>query len=133
MCISCHNKTCLCNTLMTTRIVFIHTALFILHVTLAQHYNLNTVSSHNSPRTMAVAFIENFIQHTFSSKKAIYRKSCRTLLLHGGIRLERKKNNQKRKMWSAGHLCTALKQDKLLQLVKEKKKKKPKWNCQDPK
>lgn len=25
-------------------------------------------------------------------------------------------------MWSAGHLCTALKQDKLLQLVKEKKK-----------
>lgn len=27
-------------------------------------------------------FIENFIQHTFSSKKAIYRNSRRTLLLH---------------------------------------------------
>lgn len=89
--LNCHNKTCLCYTLMRTHIVFIHTAIFILHVTLAQHYNLNTISSHNSPRTMAVAFIENFIQHTFSSKKAIYRKSCRTLLLHGGIRLERKK------------------------------------------
>lgn len=30
-------------------------------------------------------FIENFIQHTFSSKKAIYRNSCRTLLLHWGF------------------------------------------------
>lgn len=32
-----------------------------------------------------IVFIENFIQHTFSSKKAIYRNSCRTLLLHWGF------------------------------------------------
>lgn len=37
-------------------------------------------------------FIENFIQHTFSSKKAIYRNSCRTLLLHWGF-LKWKRSN----------------------------------------
>lgn len=61
-------------------------------------------------------FIENFIQHTFSSKKAIYRNSCRTLLLHGGIKLEKLQD-----VICRSSLYCTLNKTKLLQLVKENK------------
>lgn len=48
------------------------------------HGLVSYISGEPVRTSSSVLFIENFIQHTFSSKKAIYRNSCHTLLLHWG-------------------------------------------------